>query len=328
LVANSSKGSVYGARAGAQTLLLLSTPLNFPILKACEEGTKQQTELRREAGFPAQTTLRAQLKVLMEIGALEQHRRNRFPGVLDYELTAAGRDLLAVAFTLEHWLESFPDGPLPLGSHAAKRAIKALAEGWSTTMLRALAAGPLSLTELNRVIIDLSYPALERRLTAMRLANLVEAQPGEGRSTPYAVTAWLRHALAPLIAAIDWEQRYLFEQAPPVTRMDTEDAFLLALPLLRPTAIPSGTCRLAVEIADDGGVGLAGVMVQLTSGRIASCATEIAGQPDASALGPPKAWVKAVVERDVHGLEMSGNRKLARTLIIGLHAALFGPAIG
>ncbi len=43
-------------------------------------------------------------------------------------------------------------------------------------MLRALAAGSLSLTELDRLIGALSYPSLERRLVAMRLAGLVGAR--------------------------------------------------------------------------------------------------------------------------------------------------------
>ena len=52
-------------------------------------------------------------------------------------------------------------------------------------MMRALAARPLSLTELDSLISDLSYPALERRLSSMRIAGLVEAQPSQrGRRPP------------------------------------------------------------------------------------------------------------------------------------------------
>ncbi len=46
------------------------------------------------------------------------------------------------------------------------------------------------------VISSLSYPSLERRLAAMRLAGLIEARPGNGRGTPYAVTDWLRRGIA------------------------------------------------------------------------------------------------------------------------------------
>ena len=47
-------------------------------------------------------------------------------------------------------------------------------------MMRALAARPMSLTELDSGITELSYPALERRLSSMRIAGLVEAQRERG----------------------------------------------------------------------------------------------------------------------------------------------------
>jgi len=169
-------GSENGARSGAQTLVLLANPIVVAVLQALSEGSKPQSELRQVAGSPAQTTLRAQLRGLEEIHTVEGRRQNSFPGVREYELTATGRELVAVLSVLERWLAAAPEDPLPLGSTAAKAAIKALAEGWSTRMLRALAAGPLSLTELDRVIATLSYPSLERRLTAMRLVSLVEAR--------------------------------------------------------------------------------------------------------------------------------------------------------
>lgn len=106
--------------------------------------------------------------------------------------------------TLQAWLQLSPAGPIELGSIAAKSAIKALVEGWGSNIVRALATRPLSLTELNSLIPRISYPSLERRLTAMRQVNLLETQSTHGRTTPYEVTEWLRRA----IAAIGWERRY------------------------------------------------------------------------------------------------------------------------
>ncbi len=51
-----------------------------------------------------------------------------------------------------------------------------------------LAFKPMSLTELDSAIAELSYPALERRLSSMRMANLIEARPSRGTRIPYAVT--------------------------------------------------------------------------------------------------------------------------------------------
>lgn len=326
MAANTVNGSGNGARSGAQTLVLLAMPLNCLILRALSEGSKQQAELRRETGSPAQTTLRAQLKRLVEIGALEKRRRDRFPGVLEYELTAAGRDLLFVAATLDRWLDRAPDGPLPLGGIAAKATVKALADGWSTTMLRALAAGPLSLTELDGIIGSLSYPSLERRLAAMRLTGQAEACRGDGRSRPYAVTEWLRRGVAPLAAAARWERRHLPRSTAPIGRLDTEAAFLLAVPLLRLPAEMSGSCRMAATMPNGKEQRLAGVVVELEGGRVVSCDAQLRGRPDAWALGSTGAWLDAVIEHDTERLELGGDCGLTRELLDGLHGALFGVA--
>jgi DNA-binding HxlR family transcriptional regulator len=328
LSGNTVNGSRNGARSGAQTLVLLSTPLNVVILQALAEGPMQQIDLRRAAGSPAQSTLRAQLKRLAEIGAIEGHRRNSFPGALEYELTAAGQNLLVVLDVLERWLGKAPSGPLTLGSNEAKAAIRALAEGWSTTMLRALAAGPLSLTELDGIIASLSYPSLERRLAAMRLAGLVEARPGNGRGTPYAITAWQRLGVGPLAAAARWEGRDRAEQSASIGRLEVETAFLLAVPQLRLGGELSGSCRLAAEISTGDKQRLAGVVVKVKSGgTIVSCTTNLERNADAWALGPSATWLNAIIERDLDGLELGGDCLLSRSIIEGLHETLFGTSV-
>lgn len=326
MTGNTVNGSGNGARSGAQTLVLLSTPLNVPILRALAEGPKQQVQLRQETGSPAQTTLRGQLKRLEQLDAIEKQRRNRFPGVLEYDLSAAGRALLFVADTLEEWLSRVPEAPLPLGGNPAKAAIKALAEGWSTTMLRALATGPLSLTELDRVIAALSYPSLERRLAAMRLVGLVEACANDGPGTPYALTDWARRGIGPLAAAARWERRHMSRIAMPIGRIDVETAFLLSAPLLRLASELSGTCRMAVELPGGREQRLAGVIIGVENGRTDSCTTRLQGNPDAWALGSVTAWLDAVIEADTARIEPGGDTHLACALLDTLHRELFGAA--
>ena len=303
---------------------MLAAPLNVAILRALSGGPKQQVELRQETGAPAQTTLRAQLKRLEEVEALEKHRRNRFPGVLEYDLSAAGREALFVADTLERWLGRAPGGPLPLGGSAAKAAIKALVEGWSTTMLRALAGNSLSLTELDRVIASLSYPSLERRLAALRLAGQVEARAGNGRGTPYSVTTWAREGIGPLAAAARWERRHMPRDTPRMGRIDAEAVFLLAAPLLSLPEDVSGSCRMAMELPGKNGRRLAGVVVAVEEGRIESCTSHLQGTPDAWALGSANAWLDALVYADMDSIEPGGDGRLARALLECLHRTLFG----
>jgi len=300
---------------------MLAAPLNVPVLRALESGPRRQADLQY-ATTSAPTTLRAQLKRLHAAGALEKHRRNRFPGVLEYELTAAGHDLLGVAAALGHWLLAAPASPLEIGGNPARAAVKAFAGGWSSTILRALAAAPLSLTELDRVIAGLSYPSLERRLGALRVVGLIEARSAEGRSTPYAITDWMRRGLAPLAAAARWEQCHMRGSRPPLGRIDLETMFLMAAPLLRTPDRLRGSCRLVAEMTDERRE-LAGVVLTVEGGRVTAYTTALAGTHAAGALGSVAVWLGALVDGDVEELELSGDRHLARAVLRSLHAALF-----
>jgi DNA-binding HxlR family transcriptional regulator len=312
-------------RSGTRALALLAVPLNGTILRCLSEKPKRLIDLRRECGSPAQTTLRAHLQELDDVGALARRRCSDFPGAMECELTGAGQELLLVAAALEHWLQGAPDGALRLGDRAAKAAVKALVDGWSTTMLRALAARPLSLTELDGVIGSLSYPTLQRRLTAMRLAGQVQVCSGQGNgTTPYGVTEWLRRGIAPLAAAARWERRHIPADSAPVTRIDTEAAFLLTLPLLRLAPELSGSCRLGIELRSGSERRLAGAMAYVEEGRIASCSVRLEGHPDAWVTGSATGWLHAVVDSDADGLELGGDQRLARSLLDGLHGTLFG----
>lgn len=311
-------------RAGAHALSLLSVPLNVHVLQALAEEPRSLMDLRRAAGSPPQTTMRGHLRALTEAGILERRRRDVFPGSVDLELGRPGRDLLVVASILQSWLEMSPEGSLQLGTPASKSAIKAVVEGWSTGVVRVLAARPLSLTELNSVITLLSYPSLERRLGAMRLAGQIERCSGDGRGTPYTVTDWLRRAIAPFAAAARWERQYLPKQTAPIAKIDIESAFLLTVPLLSVASRHSGACRLAVESPNGTGENrLAGVMVGVEDGRIASCVSRLEGDADAWASGSVAAWLRAVTEGNPEQLELGGDSSLATSLLDGLHGVLF-----
>ena len=235
-------------RTGGQALALLAAPLNVEILRALEDEPRNLLDLRQAVGSPPQSTMRVYTRALAELGVLERRRRNEFPATAEYSLTKAGGALIAVADVLETWLQTAPQGPLTIGSVAAKSATRALVGGWSANIVRALAARSLTLTELNILIPKISYPSLERRLGAMRLANLIEAQPSDGRGVPYQATEWLHRSVLPLTAAIAWEQRHLQEPEAKIGGIDAEAAFLLAVPLISLGSGVTGRCRLSVEV--------------------------------------------------------------------------------
>lgn len=312
-------------RAGGHVLSLLAAPLNVTILQSLSEESKSLAELRRAAGAPPQTTMRKHLAALAEAGILVKERERGFPGVVSYSLCEPGSALVRLAAVVEAWLANAPGGPIELGTVAAKSAIKALVDGWSTTLLRALAARPLSLTELDALIAGVSYPSLERRLVAMRMAGQVEPAPGQGRGTPYAVTGWLRRAVAPLVAATCWERRHLAQTTAAIGRIDIEAAFLLAVPLLRLEPNHSGLCRLTVETSRNGERRAVGVLAGIEAGKVAYCRTRLDGSPTAWASGSATDWFGAVSAGRIGELEAGGSRPLVGAVLGGLHVSLVSP---
>ena len=309
-------------RAGGKALSVLATPLNLQILRALSERPMRLAELRKATGLPAQTTLRGHLASLVEIGVLAKRPTQQMPYAVENELTPLGKELLVVADRLEAWLETAPDGPIPLESAAAKGAIKALVDGWESKMMRALAARPLSLTQLDRLISDFSYPALERRLASMRLAGLVMGQRARGGGTPYSVTDWARHGVAPLAAASHCERLHMERDSAPVARIDIEAAFLLATPLVGLPPDVAGSCQLEVEASPGVVPHPAGVQVTVEEGRVVSCVSRLQEKPGAYAAGTALRWFHAVKDGNVDELRFGGRGRVAEEVVGGLHSAL------
>ena len=307
-------------RAGGTTLTLLGTPRIFLIVRSLAEGPKGQLELRRDAGVPAQSTLRGHLRALEATGTVAKRRRDSFPGALEYELTEPGRELLSVTASLERWLAAAPAGPLELGNDAARATVKGLVDGWATTVLSALAAGPLSLTELDKRISAVSYPTIERCLETMRLAEQLEAGTRSAKGTPHAVTDWLRRGLAPLTFGARWEHRNAPDGARPIGRSDVEAAFMLAAPLLELPARLSGICQLAVRA---GRQRRFKAWVELQAGEIDFGPAHPGRQPDAWASAAIDAWFAAMIDARTPGLRLGGDRELAQGFLDSLHGTLF-----
>jgi len=310
-------------RAGAQALSLFASPLNSLILRALAQGPMRLADLRQGVGGPAQTTLRAYLCNLIDVGAVAKIKRNGMPYAVSHELSPQGRELLFVLDVLDAWLAHAPQGEIKLGAGPAKAAIKAFTDGWDATIVQALVATPRSLTELDNLIAEVSYPALERRLSALRFSGLVKAVPSQGNGTPYTVTDWARRGIAPLIAAARWEHLNLPQDSEPVTWVETEAGFLMALGLVELPERISGECVLALDTKGTERR-IAGVHVVVDRGQVVSSETELTSEPPNFALGSTASWLEAVIERRIGELHTKGDRRLLGALVDGMHVALFG----
>jgi DNA-binding HxlR family transcriptional regulator len=311
-------------RAGERALTLVATPLNFMVLRALADRPMRLAELRQATGLPAQTTLRGHLASLSEAGVLSKRPTSRMPYAVENELTPMGRELLGVANSLEAWLNHAPEGPISLESGAAKGAVKAFIDGWGSAIMGDLAARPMSLTELDRRIAGLSYPALERRLSSMRMAGLIEPRPGSGVGTPYGVTDWARRGVVPLAAATHCERAHMCDRAAPITQVDIEAAFMLAMPLVDLPSDAIGSCQLRVEADSAARSEEAGVWVKVERGRVIACDSGTGSSSEAYATGSAAMWFSAIKDDTANLLRLGGGRDLAEGLVSGLHSALAG----
>lgn len=317
------------ARAGSQVLSLFANALNLRVLRAHAEKPLRLTQLQQQISWAAQTTLRMTIANLRDFGVLAKRQIPGTPYAVENELTPAGEEMLLVADVLTTWLARAPDGPIDLDSSTAKSAIKALVGGWSSSLMRAIASRPLTLTELNQLLTGISYPSLERRLTQMRLTSQIEPVPAQGRGTPYVATEWLRRSIAPLFAAGRWEQHHMKDRSRPVTGTEVEAALLLSVPLVSLPTGAAGACLLAaVQTSTDKSPedppALAGVNVEVQGGQLVSTGVRTPEGPSNWALGTPEAWLNAIVVGDVRALRVGGSDPhLALDLAHGIHFALF-----
>jgi DNA-binding HxlR family transcriptional regulator len=275
-------------RAGAHVLLLAANPINRGILR---------------------TVLERPLEMA--------------PGRL-YRVSPGGREVLFVGFVVERWLQSAPRGPLPFDSQDAEAAVTALAEGWSATVVHALAREPLTLAEMQAKVEGVSGSELKRHLDALRSAGQVEAFSPAMGETVYAMTEWLRAGIAPLIASARLERRNPMEGMAPIDALDVEAGFRLSLPLVELPKELSGACRLGLNLEDDESARLTGVTARIDQGRVISCAAGLDEEACAWAAATAADWLDTVIEPDANRVRTGGDRWLSRALLDALHRALFG----
>ena len=284
-----------GMRAGAQVLTMAADPINRGILRSVLEEPLQVPD-----GY--------------------------------FEVTAEGREGLFVAFVVERWLQSAPEGPIDFAGKEAGVAVTALAEGWSSGLIHALAQRPHTFRELQRAVDGLGKRALRRTLSAMRRAGQVEVRDStDAGAAVYAATDWLRAGVATLIASARVERRDPTAVRVPIDALDVEAAFLLSLPLLELPEDLTGGCRLGVSLEDDTGApigepdpSMAGVTAWVDRGRVVSCTPGLDLRADTWGAGTAMDWLDTVIEPDAKRVRTGGDRRLAALLLNSLHQTLFG----
>lgn len=316
------------AQAGSRALSFFANPLIGEILLSHRGGPLPLAALHEKLGWAAPSTLRAGVGEMRAVGALSVRRVDDMPHSIESELTEAGRDLIFVAEALSRWLARSPDGPIALESPAAKGVLRALTGGWDCGMVRALAERPRTPAELKEAIDGLGGHAVEGRFSKLRATGQVEPADRKGRGARYTVSSWLRHAVAPLIAAARWERLHLADATKAIGADEVEATFLLTLPLVDLPDHLNGECSLAVMTAaaeaERRHGEVAGVSVEILPGEIRSRPGPPRSSPSTWALGAPIAWHNAVIDGDYQDLRLSGAEpRLPHAIVDAIREHLF-----
>jgi hypothetical protein len=321
----------FKARAGALTLLYLSSPMERGLLLGLLAEAATGVEVVDDLDLPDPDEPIG-LDIIADPYLVEPADPDADPDEpigWDTNLRAspAGHELMFVGHVLERWLRNCPEGPLALGPEAGP-TLSALLSGWSSTVMHVLTARPLTVAEATEAIGTLSGDVVENRIEGMEAAGQLEAIAGDDGETRFAPTAWLREGIAPLAAAARMEHRFPFGDTAPIAALDVEAALQLALPLLELPAEHSGSCCLAVDL--DQGVlpSPAGVTARVREGRIASIEAGLDEGADVWARASAGDWLDTVIETEVKRVRTGGERRLARRLIYELHQTLFGVEVG
>lgn len=321
----------FRARAGALTLFYLASPMERGILLAMLAEAATGADVMDEADVPDPDDP-VPLEIIADPYLVEPADPDADPDApIGWDTTLrpsqAGKDLLFVGSVLERWLADCPDGPLDLGPGAAT-PLSALLGGWSSTVIHALAARPMTIAQITEAIGILECDVVEERIDEMLDAGLVELLEEDGEDDRFAATEWLRTAIAPLAAAARQEVRHPLEDTAPIAALDVQAAFLFTLPLLELPEEVSGTCSLAVDLEDGVAGSPTGVTVRIEKGRLVSCEVRLEEDVDAWAAASAPAWLNTVIELDTKAVRSGGDAGLAHRLLYELHHRLFEVEMG
>jgi hypothetical protein len=239
--------------------------------------------------------------------------------------TRAGREVPFVGVVLQQWLDRGPDGPIELGPDAGS-VLWALLSGWSSTVVHAFAGGAHTASEARDAIQVLDLDTVESQVAAMADVGLLEPLPGgAGGEERFAVTDWLRLAIAPLATAARMELRYPPGDTAPIAALDVQASFQLTLPMLKLPPDLIGSCSLVVELDEGVLHSPAGVTARVDRGRVLSCDTQLDEDAESWASATAPDWLEMVIEADLKLAHAGGEEALPRKLIGELHKALFKP---
>jgi DNA-binding HxlR family transcriptional regulator len=202
------------------------------------------------------------------------------------------------------------------------RALDLVGDKWTLLIIRDLAAGPRRFVELQRVLPGISTEQLRSRLNRMVADGLLTRQ--RYREVPprvdYELTERSRELMPVVGALARWGYDWAWSAPRPGEDVNVGALFRLAPGLLEPPPGAEGTVEMIVQA--DGDAPERRYRITAGGGRVAVSERESTDGASAAVSGTTAAWVRALgPDGASDGLDVSGNRGLADTLLSGFMTA-------
>jgi DNA-binding HxlR family transcriptional regulator len=313
---------MFPARLG---LSLLCSEDNRSILHALSRRPMSQHQLKAWLVVASATSLHRHLRVLLNATVVERRETRGARLRVQYELTSAGRALVAVLGIATRWLRRHPERRLEPTSPVGWRAFGALVEAWELGLVRAIVEQPRSSADLDTAVGGLGADKMERQLARLAGAEILRRGRDPSGVARHSLSDWGRLGIGVLAAAARWERAHVPMLATPVTVADATAGLIGTLPLASLPSNASGICALTVVVDPSDGLSprAGAVWARVRRGRILSCAVGPApGPPIAWAQGSIDAWFEALIDGRSSTVQTGGEPDLSACLR-QLHARLY-----
>jgi DNA-binding HxlR family transcriptional regulator len=197
------------------------------------------------------------------------------------------------------------------------RALDLVGDKWTLLIIRDLSAGPRRFVELQRVLPGISTEQLRSRLNRMVADGMLTRK--RYREVPprvdYALTMRARELMPVLGELARWGYEWAWSEPHETETVNVGAIFRLAPGLVHCSGV-SGTVALVVDDPAEGcsySITISGEGVTVEEGE--------SPQSDARVRGGKDAWIRALSpDHDRSGLEITGNERLAETVLDALSA--------
>jgi DNA-binding HxlR family transcriptional regulator len=197
------------------------------------------------------------------------------------------------------------------------RALDLVGDKWTLLIIRDLSAGPRRFVELQRVLPGISTEQLRSRLNRMVADGMLTRK--RYREVPprvdYALTPRARELMPVLGELARWGYEWAWSEPHETETVNVGAIFRLAPGLVRYQGV-NGTVQLMVDDPIEScsySITIAGEDITAEEGE--------PRQADARVRGGKDAWVRALSpEHDRDGLEITGDERLAETVLDALSA--------